>query len=406
MQTTSVQFRASGLDAATARGAILRGLEKGEAPGLTLSLLALAEIDAAFRAEWLGLGESAGTPNPYFAAWFLEPALRHLDPQGEVRLCVLRRAGDGLLVGLVPLVVQQGYAKLPLRHLCVWTHRHCFNGAPLIRQGYSAEVYTALIDWLDSRPAGAGFLRFQMLPFDSAARAVIDRACRLRSRRLRVQQCHERAILTDGQGFDAVMDAAMSGKKRKDLRRQERRFGELGHARFASLSLRDGSAVEAFLALENKGWKASAPDGFPLAQSVAETRFFREAMAAGAAQGAVGCQALTLDGVPKAMLFNLRLGTHLAAFKTSYDEEFASYSPGVRLLIEATRHMLDSDIARYDSCARPQHPVVDGLWSERLPVAQINIPAAGLADRTLLGTAATIEKLKHSALRRLTAQEA
>jgi len=68
--------------------------------------------------------------------------------------------------------------------------------------------------------------------------------------------------------------------------------------------------------------------------------------------------------------------------------------------------MLDSDAAVFDSCACPGHPVVDGLWSERLPIVQINIPAKRTADKTLLRTAATIEKLKNKALRSLKREEA
>ena len=200
--------------------------------------------------------------------------------------------------------------------------------------------------------------------------------------------------------FESVMSAAMSGKKRKELRRQANRFADQGEAEFVDLPVAD--AVDAFLALENAGWKQTDPDGFPLARSAGETRFFREAMTEGAAQGAVTCSALTLDGAPKAMLFSLRVGGKVSAFKTAYDETMSAYSPGVRLLIEATQQMLESDAAVLDSCAKQGHPVVDSLWSERLPIAQINVPAARTADKTLLRTAATLEKLKNGALKRLT----
>ena len=371
-------------------------------PGaLAVTLLRVGDIDDALRAEWRELAASADNPNPYFASWFLETAMRHLDPSGEVRLCLLRRADNGLLVGLAPFVFQKGYSKLPLKHVCIWTHRHCFNGAPLVRGGFEIAVYAALFDWVDTHPEGSVFIRFAMLPFDPETHQIVEEACRLRDRVFRVQEFHERAILTDDNDFDGVMSEAMSGKKRKELRRQERRFGELGDAKFSSLPVKTGSAINDFLELENAGWKKANPDGFPLAQSVAESRFFREAMTVGSEEGAVGCLAITLDGAPKAMLFNLRLGRQLAAFKTTYDETLAGYSPGVRLLVEASRQMLDSDIERFDSCACQGHPVVDSLWAERVPIAQINVPAKRAADKTLLSTAATLEKLKNKALRSL-----
>ena len=373
---------------------------------LLVSVLRSDEITDGLRAEWRALAQAAVTPNPYFAQWFLEPALHHLDPSGEVRLVLLRRAEDGLLVGLAPFVFQKGYAKLPLKHVCVWTHRHCFNGAPLIRNGFSVASYSALFDWVDTRPEGSVFIRFAALPFDAQSHRVLDEACALRDREFRVQEYHERAILTADNDIDAVLTAAMSGKKRKELRRLERRFDELGVVALSTVPVTEDDRISEFLALESAGWKKTDPDGFPLAQSVAESRFFREAMTSGAEEGAVECLALTLDGAPKAMLFTLRVGAQLSAFKTTYDESFSTYSPGVRVLIEATRRMLESDAEVFDSCARQGHPVVDGLWSERLPIVQINVPARRVSDKTLLRTAATLEKMKNGALRRLNRKEA
>lgn len=379
------------------RPEVARGARKG---ALSVELVRVPEIDDALRGEWRALTKASRDPNPYFAQWFLEPAMRTLvDPSGEVKLCLLRRADDGCLVGLAPIVFQKGYSKLPLKHMCVWAHRHCFNGAPMMRGGYEVAVFSGLFDWIDTRPEGASFIRFAHLPFDYPMHEALAEACDSRGRAFRVQEFHERAILTRENDFDAVMKAAMSGKKRKELRRQANRFADQGEAAFTDLPVAD--AIDEFLALENAGWKQVDPEGFPLARSVEETRFFREAMTEGAAQGAVTCSALTLDGAPKAMLFSLRVGDKVSAFKTSYDEAMSAYSPGVRLLIEATRAMLESDASVLDSCAKQGHPVVDGLWPERLPIAQINVPAARTADKTLLRTAATLEKLKNGAIKRL-----
>lgn len=352
----------------------------------------------ALHHEWRALGQDAGAANPFFLLWFLGAALKHLDREGAVRLCTVRRKVDGRLVGLMPVTLGRSYAKLPIRHLTVWQHPHAYSGAPLIRRGYERQVYTALLHWIDTRPHGARFLRFTQLPFDRTGGDSLAAACRSANRPCRIQSLHERAILTGGQDFDAVMRAAMSGKKRKELRRQANRFAELGHAEFADLPVApDSTAVDAFLRLENEGWKSAAPGGMPLARSEAETAFFREAMAAGAREGGVICTALTLDGAPTAILFSLRSGTRLSAFKTSFDERHGAYSPGVRLLIDATERMLGChDICIFDSCAKPDHPVVNSLWRERLPVAQINVPANNPVDRGLLALAAAAESAKEN----------
>ncbi len=354
-----------------------------------VSLIHPSLIDDALRGEWRALADDLHTPNPYFAPWFLEPALRRLADE-TVKLCLVRD-GAGRLIGLAPMAPGAGYAKLPLRYMGVWRHDHCFNGAPLIRAGAFAAAVSALLDWIDEQPGGARFLRFPEAPFDDADAAAFDDLCAARGRPCRRQRTHQRALLTRAHDFETHIATVYSGKKRKELRRQAKRFAELGKAEFADLPITDAN-VDAFIAMEKAGWKGAHADGFPVARSTDEQAFFREAMKGGAQAGAVSCFALTLDGAPVAMLFSLRSGAMLSAFKIAYDETYSAYSPGVRLLMEATRRMLeDGAVAEFDSCARAGHPVVDTLWPARRRIAQLNIPAARASDKALLGLAAGIE---------------
>jgi len=355
-------------------------------------------LDARFRAAWRSLDDDLTQPNPYFSEWFLRPALEHLDPAREIRLCTVTRAGDGALVGLFPFEMGTRYARIPIPHISVWRHPHGYNGMPLLRRGYGLAALVAILDWLDERPFGARFLRLTQLPYGESIRTMLGEACTLADRVLREQSRVERACLSSSMDYDTLIAAAIPGKKRKELRRQERRFGELGAARFIALPTCDqtiAQAAEDYIALENAGWKARAEHGEPLARSEGEQAFFADAMRAGAHEGAVSCLALALDLDMVAMLFCLRSGSHLSAYKTSYDERHAAYSPGMRLLMEATRRTLtEPGTTMLDSCACPGHPVVDRLWSERLTVVQANIPTRHPVDAALLDLAATAERAK------------
>lgn len=368
---------------------------------LTVSVLSRHDLDARFRSEWRELDDDLALPNPFFAEWFLGPALDHLDGQDAVRLCIVRRAG-GELVALFPFEMGTRYARLPIRHVAVWRHPHAYDGTPLLRRRWALAAFTAILDWIDTRPFGARFLRLTQLPYDAPVEKLVVDASALASRTPREQSRIERAILSVGEEYDALMATALPGKKRKELRRQERRFGELGSARFVDLPTAEQAMVQAasdFIDLENAGWKATAAHGEPLARSETECAFFTEAMRRGAREGAVSCLALALDTEMAAMLFTLRSGRHLAAFKTSYDERHAAYSPGMRLMMEATRRTLDEPgTRRLDSCARPGHPVVDRLWPERLPVVQLNIPTRHAGDAALLDLAAIVERTKQRVL--------
>lgn len=171
--------------------------DRADPSALRLTLIGLDEIDAPLRAEWRDLVLGSAAPNPCFAPSFLEPAMREHDPSREVKLCLLRWGEEELLVGLAPVVFQTGYAKLPLKHVSVWTHEHCVSGAPLVRDGFDVAVLTRFIDWIDTRPQGACFIRFAKMPFDRRSHLAFDEACDLRGRNYRIQAFEERATMTD-----------------------------------------------------------------------------------------------------------------------------------------------------------------------------------------------------------------
>ena len=57
-------------------------------------------------------------------------------------------------------------------------------------------------------------------------------------------------------------------------------------------------------------------------------------------------------------------------WKIAYDESHARASPGVQLVLHMTQELLgEPGLASVDSCAQPDHPMIDRLWRERLPIA-------------------------------------
>jgi len=98
----------------------------------------------------------------------------------------------------------------------------------------------------------------------------------------------------------------------------------------------------------------------------------------------------TREGPEKAiaMVILLRAGSEACTYKTCYDETLSISSPGIHVLMEATRIILSmGDIARMDSCAKADHPVADKLWPQRRAMADILIPARDLQTRHMVKTA-------------------
>ncbi len=131
----------------------------------------------------------------------------------------------------------------------------------------------------------------------------------------------------------------------------------------------------AYLALEAKGWKGET--GSALAQDPATRGFFHAVLAGAAAAGKLDMLRMELDGRPIAMLVNLFRPPGGFAFKTTFDEDFARFSPGVLLQIENLALLDHGDLAWIDSCAVENHSMIDSIWAERRAVVRVTLPLAG-----------------------------
>ena len=71
-----------------------------------------------------------------------------------------------------------------------------------------------------------------------------------------------------------------------------------------------------------------------------------------------------------AATITLRSGDTAWFWKIVYDETYAQHSPGVILTYAMTEELVDDlSIIRTDSCAAPNHPMIDRVWRERLALA-------------------------------------
>ena len=87
------------------------------------------------------------------------------------------------------------------------------------------------------------------------------------------------------------------------------------------------AGAEDFLILESKGWKGRR--GTALLKSPERAAFVRDVVAAFADTQRYFILSLDFDGKPIAMAFVFTSGDRAFFWKTAYDEDFATYSPGV-----------------------------------------------------------------------------
>lgn len=328
-------------------------------------------------AAWDHLAHQAAEPNPFFESWYLLPSLRHLDSQADV----LRFELGGELAGLLPIERPARYYRYPFPHLGNWQHPNMFCGAPLVAKGAEVAFWRALLDWADRHAGAALFLHLRDLPLAGPLHAALEQVLAEQRRQAEVVHREDRALLASPLSATAYWEASLSGKKRKELRRQANRLADAGTVSLTRSTGGEDIAAwcQQFLRLEQAGWKGQA--GSALACHPATAAVFCESLAGAASRGRLERLTLTLDQRPIAMLASFLAPPGAFSFKTAFDERFAKYSPGV-LLQQANLDILDNPAIEWtDSCAAADHPMIDHIWRERRPIGRVSIAIGGAARR-------------------------
>lgn len=349
------------------------------AAGGELRLLTLAELEEpATLAALERLVARAAEPNPFFEPWYLIPSLRHWG--ADVRVVAWHH--EGRLAGLMPLARTSDYYGHPVPHASAWLHANAFCGVPLIASGHEEAFWRALLAHFDRHPGRALFLHLSQLPADGPVFAALERVLTGGQRKHYIAASEARAMLTGETSAAAYLEASMSAKKRKELRRQHNRLAEEGALAFERVEGEAGLAewTAEFLALEAAGWKGEA--GSALASAPDTAALFEVALAGAAAAGRLERLAIRLDGRAIAMLANFITAPGAYSYKTAFDEAYARFSPGMLLQLENLALLERDGIHWADSCAVEGHPMIERLWRDARRMASINIAIGGLPRRT------------------------
>ena len=353
---------------------------QGTSGPLVVDALRASQIagDTALMDDWDRLARAAATPNPFFESWYLLPALTHIRGARDVVVLTVRHYGR--LIGLLPVQPQLRYDRFLLPHWRIWVHENCFCGLPLVARGLEDLFWRGALDWCDANAGQRLFLHLSQIPLDTPVIAALRRTA-LSNRRVSVVREEQRALLHSTLSPQAYFEAAMTQKKRKELRRQKRRLEESGTLAFQRDSDDRGLSdwIAQFLALEAAGWKGKGDSA--LASQEDTQALFRAALSGAAERGLLERLTLTLDQRPVAMLANFITAPGAYSYKTTYDEDLARFSPGVLLQIENLDLLARGDIEWCDSCATPDHPMIDRIWKERLAVGRISVGIGGSLRR-------------------------
>jgi CelD/BcsL family acetyltransferase involved in cellulose biosynthesis len=228
-----------------------------------------------------------------------------------------------------------------------------------------------MFDWLQRRFPQANALEMAQLAEDGSTCALVQDFARHRGLSCEFMTRFRRAAL-DATAVGVGARDFISSKKRKELQRQFRRLRDTGPVSFGVAQdgeiLRD--QIEVFMALEAKGWKGRQGSAFLNDPNLAT--FLRAMTRTMGRENKCRLYWLAVDG--RMIAGNIVLFGRRAAYfwKTAYDEDFAFASPGVLLTMDMTDRLLREPlIFAADSCAIPNHPMIDHLWRGRLRIADV-----------------------------------
>jgi CelD/BcsL family acetyltransferase involved in cellulose biosynthesis len=362
------------------------------ASSATVRRLPLSAVGPAEEAAWSALAARTAEDNPFFRPELLLPAGRHLAGGGDVDLLVVRDGERWL--GCAAVVTRPKFSDLLLPCVRTWNHPYGFLWTPLVDE----DAVEAVAGALTRAPAlwrARAFLVLEAMAEGPLSAAVLAAPPAGRTAPFAHSGFARAAVRR--RAHDDYVATHVGGKQRREMRRTRRILAELlgGEPVLVDASEDDGAA-ERFLALESGGWKGRA--GSALASDPAHAAFFRELWSGFRARGEAHLLELRGGGRTAASVLCLTGRDTVFALKIGYDEELGRGAPGIHLMADLASWFHDhTDASLMDSCAIPDHPMINGLWPDRRPLTTLVLPAPGVLGRAAGALDARVRPKRESA---------
>ena len=341
-------------------------------------------------AGWQRLADTALVPAAGAGPDWLGSLMEALG--GEARLLMVHR-GDAI-AALMAVTVKGLQAGYPATVAVGWHSDLTFAGTPLIAGRDAAGAVAGLLDEA-RRQAGASALLINGMEADARLLQAIAAAAAGRGLSWQILSRHQRAALrVRDEPFEAWLKRSFPTKRRREYRRLKARLGEAGKLGFDGLGKGEPLSpwIDQFIALEQAGWKGQR--GTAIGCDPALTAALRLGLERLHRRGDLGFWRLSIDDRPVAMLFAPMAQERAWLLKIAHDEAFARFSPGLLIILEATRELLAAGrFALIDSCAMPGHPLIEHLWADRIDICDVMIATPGTSAR-LFGLLVAVERTR------------
>jgi len=332
--------------------------------------------------DWQNLLTNSIEKNTFLAPWFAQHAFSlYKDEPFLVTLYT-----DDLLIGLLPVQRDFGYAKLPVSFYKIAIHLHQFLGTPLVRKGYEIQFSHALYQWIDELPKRMSFFLFNTLSANNIITDALENTAQEQSRPFWIVEKQARAAI-----FPSSNETSGSGQNKKlqskNIQRRKRKLEEHGHVSVERLSNRTHIEewYSEFLKLENKGWKKEL--GTSIEQNNPDKEFFLKMLHLGYERGQLNFFRLKVNDRAIAYTIDILSDEFVYCLRCAYDQEFRKYGPGAMLEYEGYQYYTNSQQDYVvDSCTAPDNQMLNAIFPHKKKIATIAIGRKGFFHQKIFSS--------------------
>lgn len=343
--------------------------------------------------EWEDLSRNAYEENPYFSPAYMLALLDNLECNNDIKALAVYK--NALLVGFLPYIVDKWHWLGAASVNRAWVNPYITLTIPLVARHQAREVVEALITAMNEQGANGSFWLFDNFNLEGPVGRLFAEVLSDRNLPSKTFDEFDRATLEQGSSFDQHMIDHVSKKRRRDLKRNRRRLGELGRLEMRSFTggAELESAVDDFLTIEASGWKGQRGTALACKENLAA--FARRAFGDNQKKPIARADVLYLDDKPIAVSLAIFTGKTAFTLKCTYDENYRTFSPGLLLEQDIIEDFLKTRwVERLDSATAPGGHVVQGLWNNSIRVGSLLLCADSSKCPENFHYYAQIEKLR------------
>jgi len=343
--------------------------------------------------EWEDLSRNALDENPYFSPAYMLALLDNLECSSNIRALAVYQ--NAILVGFLPFIADRWHWLGASSVNRAWVNPYITLTIPLVARNRAHEIVETLITAMNEQGANGSFWLFDNFNLNGPVGKLFAEILKDKNLPSKTFDEFERATLDQGSTFDQHMIDHVSKKRRRNLKRNRRRLGELGKLEMRSFTggAELESAVEDFLTIEASGWKGQRGTALACKENLAA--FARRAFGDNQKNPITRADVLYLNDKSIAVSLAIYTGKTAFTLKCTYDENYRTFSPGLLLEQDIIEDFLKTRwVERLDSATAPGGHVVQGLWNNSIRVGSLLLCADSSKSSENFHYYAQIEKLR------------